>query len=114
MIPYNILFGCVAILLALYYYIVGKYNYWRAHGVKGPTPLPIVGNFGGIILGKTSVGELLKKIYVEYSEEPLIGIYMGFKPVLIVRDPVLVKDVLIKDFPTFDERGMHVNEKVGS
>ncbi|XP_014475174.1 PREDICTED: probable cytochrome P450 6a13 [Dinoponera quadriceps] len=112
MFPYNILFGCAAILLALGYYVIAKYNYWKARGVKGPKPLPIVGNFGRIIAGKMSLGDFLKEIYVKYRGEPLIGIYSGLEPILVVKDPAFIKDVLIKDFSVFADRGIHVNDKI--
>lgn len=112
MIYYNILLGCVAVFLMLYYYITSKYNYWKVRGVKGPTPLPFLGNFGKILVGKKNLANFLEEIYVNYSGEPLVGIYSGLDPILVVKDPTFIKDVLIKDFSNFAERGIYVNEKV--
>lgn len=108
---YDTFLGCFALLLLVYYYVTTKYNYWKVRGVKGPAPLPIIGNFGRIILGKISLADFLKEIYNRYSEEPLIGIYSGFQPILVVRDPTFIKDVLIKDFSNFADRKTTVNEK---
>lgn len=112
MIHYDILLGCVVIFLVLYYYISTKYSYWKVRGVKGPTPVPILGNFGRILLGKTTLAAFLQEIYVKYSGEPLVGIYSGLDPILVVKDPEFIKDVLIKDFSNFAERGIYVNDKV--
>ncbi|EFN73380.1 hypothetical protein EAG_07099, partial [Camponotus floridanus] len=32
-------------------------------------------------------------------------IFTGMTPILIVKDPDLIKDILIKDFPKFSNRG---------
>lgn len=111
---YDIFLGCLALFLLMYYYVTTKYNYWKVRGVKGPAPLPIIGNFGGIIFGKISMGDFVKEIYNRYSEESLIGIYCGFQPILIVRDPTFMKDVLIKDFSNFADRRIALNEKVSN
>ncbi|KAF7394824.1 hypothetical protein HZH66_007998 [Vespula vulgaris] len=47
-----------------------------------------------------------------YSDEPYIGIFVRNTPILILKDPILIKDVLIKDFTSFSERHTSVTKKV--
>jgi cytochrome P450 family 6 len=37
--------------------------------------------------------------------------FIGFRPVLVLRDPDLIKTILVKDFNTFYERNVHSNHK---
>uniref|UniRef100_A0AAU7N4W7 unspecific monooxygenase n=1 Tax=Maruca vitrata TaxID=497515 RepID=A0AAU7N4W7_MARVT len=100
----------VAILAGLvsvfYYWMKKKFSFWSERGVRGPKPYPIVGNFGSVILGRESGQMYLKRIYLEYEDEKLVGLYRGFQPVLLVRDLELLKQVLVKDFHVFQDRGM--------
>lgn len=70
------------------------------------------GNFQDVMLRKVTAGEYLTEIYNEYKDEPLIGIFDRKTPLLIVKDSNLIKDVLIKDFFKFDDRGLSTHEKV--
>lgn len=45
------------------------------------------------------------------TDEPVIGIFSLFQPQLIVRDPELIRNVLVKDFAHFSDRGVYVDEK---
>lgn len=74
--------------------------------------LSVIGNFGRIILGKIFLSVYLKRVHKKYKRKSLIGIYWGSEPILIVKDLVLIKDILIKDFSVFINRGIDTNEKV--
>lgn len=109
---YNVLLGIVTLLLAIYYFIRVKYSYWKVRGVKGPKPLPFVGNFGKIFTRKVLMNDYLTELYEKYKSEPLIGIYSGIDPILVVKDPAFIKDVLIKDFSIFANRTKFARDKV--
>lgn len=61
---------------------------------------------------KISIGDYLTKIYNDYKEESFIGIFQRMTPVLIVKDPDIIKDILIKDFSVFSNKGFNIFEKV--
>lgn len=46
------------------------------------------------------------------SSEPFVGVYSLLTPVLVLRDPELIRTILIKDFSSFPYRGWYVNEDV--
>jgi hypothetical protein len=53
------------------------------------------------VLLKTTIGEQLQRIYNEHSDKPYVGIFSFDKPSLLIREPQLVKNILVKDFYTF-------------
>ncbi|GFU17298.1 cytochrome P450 3A8 [Nephila pilipes] len=69
-------------------------------GIPGPKPNLIFGN----------ILELYKKGPIKCHEEwvkrygRVLGYYYGMKPVLLVTDPYILKDIFIKDFPKFINR----------
>lgn len=101
-----------ASLLLLYYYLTQTFDYWKIRGVKGPKPILIFGNVKDVMRAKISISIFLKNMYDKYKDERMVGIFEKDVPSLILRDPDLIKDVLIKDFSVFPERPMFSNEKV--
>ena len=80
------------------------YRYWKKKGVKGPEPsLFGLGHttelFKGI--GQNDMGA--KKWAKEYGA--IYGLYMMTKPVLVVNDPDVAKEISIKKFSIFSTRG---------
>lgn len=93
-----------AVALLLYYYSISALQFWEKRGVKTPKPIPFLGNFKDVFLGKISINDCFVKVYNDYKDEPMVGVYGGHIPHLVLRDPDLIKDVLIKDFPNFVNR----------
>lgn len=100
-----------ATLLFLYYYLTRTFDFWKIRGVKGPKPLPFFGTVKDVLKAKYSIGYYVRNIYYEYKSEKLVGIFLKNKPAVVLRDPDLIKDVLIKDFTVFPERPVFMHEK---
>lgn len=94
----------VTVLILLYYYSKSKLEYWEKRGVKGPKPLPFVGNYKDVFLGKASVSDSFEDAYNNFKDEQVVGLYVGHTPLLVLRDPEIIKTVLIKDFSVFADR----------
>ena len=110
--PFEIICGITAIFLGVYYYLTSNFDFWKSRGIRGPQPILGFGNFKDVILSKQAVGDYLMKMYNDYKDESMIGLFSGKTPILILKNPELIKDVLIKDFSTFADRGIPVSEKV--
>src|SRR5436190_20825139 len=109
---FEIMCGIAAVLFGVYYYLTSTFDFWKSRGIRGPRPIPGFGNFKDVMLGKVAAGDYLMKIYNDYKDESMIGVFSGKTHLLIVKNPELVKDILIKDFSTFSDRGLPINEKV--
>ncbi|KAF3426870.1 hypothetical protein E2986_12669 [Frieseomelitta varia] len=109
---FEILCGVAALLIAVYYYATSTFDFWKNRGVVGPRPLPYIGNIKEILFARKSLADYTREIYIAYKNEPMVGLYSRRSPVLLLRDPKLIKNVLITDFPNFTGRGTIINEKV--
>lgn len=110
--PFEILCGIAAVIIALYYFLTLNFDFWKSRGIRGPQPIPIFGNFKDMLFHKISPGDFVTEIYNAYKDEPMIGIFARTTPILIIKDPDLIKNVLIKDFSVFANRGIHTFDKV--
>lgn len=108
----EILCSFAVLFLACYYYFTSTFNFWHSRGIPGPEPVPLYGNLRDIMFGKMSVGSFVKQEYDKYSDQPMFGIFASRTPILVVNDPDLIKEILIKNFSSFANRGIRIFEKV--
>ncbi|XP_061722392.1 LOW QUALITY PROTEIN: cytochrome P450 6B2-like [Cydia pomonella] len=96
----------VSALGLLYLYLKKKNEYWKSRGLITPKPLPLLGNYGDFILLKKNLPDTVNKICKQFPKEPIVGAYYGTEPVIIVKDPELLKLVITKDFYYFSSRDL--------
>ncbi|XP_015114682.1 cytochrome P450 6k1 [Diachasma alloeum] len=92
------------IVYLIYRYMTRNFGYWKARGVVCVSPSPFFGSFGDFLMGRKSVGGFLWDVYNYSKDAPYVGFFGFDKPMLLVRDPGLIKQILIKDFDYFKDR----------
>lgn len=97
--------------ISVYSYVRNAFSYWQRKGVPFLKPNFPFGNIANSFLQRVSLAEELKKFY-DNSNEPVLGIYTTVKPTLLARDPKIIQDILIREFSSFDHRGMYFNEEI--
>lgn len=100
----------VGVAVALvYHFYKSIYTYWERKGVPHQAPLPLLGNMKGVGT-KYHSREILDRLYKQFKgKAPIAGMYLFIQRVAIILDLDLVKQVLIKDFKTFQNRGVFNN-----
>ncbi|XP_025114691.1 uncharacterized protein LOC112576449 [Pomacea canaliculata] len=86
--------------LLLYVYGTWNFGYWKSRGVPGPPPTPFFGNtrsmvYKGFVQSLWAFSKQYGRIY---------GIYSGQKPMLVINDLDILKEVFVKDFHHFTDR----------
>ena len=110
---FQLLCGISVLLLAIYYHYSSCYNFWKSRNIPGPKPIIFIGNFLTVLLKRESIADWTKRLYDQYKNEPAFGIYMGTSPLLIPNNLDIIKDILIRDFSLFAERGFKIfDEKI--
>ncbi|KAM3960438.1 cytochrome P450 6B6-like [Aphomia sociella] len=97
-------------LAVFYYYSVKSYKYWESKGIKHDKPSPIFGNNLRNFIAQKSITELAVEAYWKYPKEKVVGFYRAGRPELVVRDPEIIKRILITDFLHFYPRGLNTNK----
>ncbi|PAA80042.1 hypothetical protein BOX15_Mlig021430g1 [Macrostomum lignano] len=98
-----------AALGAAVVYIYGSwpYRYWKKRGVKGPTMVPILGD----MLRFVKFGGFRQMMLADLQEFGRVyGTYFMRRPVLVVADPDMLKQICIKRSENFTDRGTLGNE----
>ncbi|EDV48829.1 probable cytochrome P450 6d5 isoform X1 [Drosophila erecta] len=107
MIGIYLLIGAVTLL---YVYLKWTFSYWDRKGFPSTGVSIPFGALESVTKGKRSFGMAIYDMY-KSTKEPVIGLYLTLRPALLVRDAQLAHDVLVKDFASFHDRGVYVDEK---
>ncbi|CAG9805402.1 unnamed protein product [Chironomus riparius] len=92
----------IALVALLYVYLTWNFNYWSKRGVPGPKAKVFLGDLPNGIMRKQNVAYDFQKIYKEFkAKTPFVGIIQMRDPRLIILEPELIKDVLIRKFHYF-------------
>lgn len=105
----DVLILTITLTITLYLYLARNNNYWKKRGIPYLKPLPFFGNVRDIFLIKKSLGDCCRSLY-ERSDKPYVGIFVCDDPYLLLRNPEVIKSILIKDFAYFMNRSS-VNNK---
>uniref|UniRef100_A0A6M2E210 Putative cytochrome p450 cyp3/cyp5/cyp6/cyp9 subfamily n=1 Tax=Xenopsylla cheopis TaxID=163159 RepID=A0A6M2E210_XENCH len=99
----------LALLLCYLWHVA---NYWRRKKVVAPSPSEFFGTLWGIISNSEHFGLTADKFYKRFHGQPYYGIFLFFKPLFVVRNLDLVKNVLQTDFASFQKNDFDVNEEL--
>lgn len=108
----TVLFLSAVFLFILWY--KRTYSYWRRHGIPHVKPLPVIGTMKDVFKLEKNVALHIADMYnyPGMEKEPVVGIYVLHKPALVIREPLMIKSVLIKEFHNFHERYCELDESV--
>lgn len=99
------------LVVIAFWFLRKTYSYLEELGIPHPKPSWIMGNLSGV--GSSfHMADLIKKMYSEYKGKDVIsGFYTLISPTLVVTDFEVVKQITVKDFSSFTDRGFLVNEE---
>lgn len=96
----------ISFLIGVIYLIINYvFSYWQRKNIPFIKPTLLFGNLGPSIRRQISIGVNLKNLY-DTSNEPIVGIYSLFRPMLLIRDAEIAKTILTTDFSYFHDRGV--------
>ncbi|EDW15253.1 probable cytochrome P450 9f2 [Drosophila mojavensis] len=90
----------VVILLVAYHWATLHYNFFKDRGIQYDKPYPFFGSMIKMFLRQQSMFDIVVDLYNK-GDGKVFGIFEQRKPLLMIRDPELVKQITIKDFDHF-------------
>lgn len=107
-----VVIALILFIFALIYFTVEKrYKFWSDLGYDLiPTDF-IFGNLKGVG-SKIASFERFDELYKAYKgKTETVGMYMFLSPTLMILDLELLKNIYIRDFQSFHDRGFYFNKK---
>jgi cytochrome P450 family 6 len=100
------------VLAVVYAYFKMSFTYWKKRNIPYVEPIFPFGNFSDAFFLRKNIGQVHESFYKKLDGEKYGGIYSFTKPRFTVRDPDIIKNILIKDFTSFHDRGLFRDEEI--
>lgn len=98
------------IIYLCFAYIKWKNSYWQRHQIPFLKAKSLYESFTSTRTKHLS--QEMAFIYHKYKDKsPMLGLYFYLQPVLLVTDLDLIRNILIKDFQHFQNRGLFYNQQ---
>lgn len=97
---------CAVAGAGLFYVRFVIFTHWKRLRFDFIAPMLPFGNLSSTMLRQTSFGCNIRQLY-DRSTAPLVGIFLLWRPALLVRCPRLARRMLGPDFAHFHDRGMY-------
>lgn len=96
----------VVFVLSAWFVLRYRNGYWERRGIPFIPATILVGNLLDLCMVKKPMVSLLSEWYNHPAgkNSAVVGIHLFQRPVILVRDLELVKDILVKDFAVFNNR----------
>ena len=105
------IFSCTLAFLSLvfiYWFGYGRFQHFKKDRLKGPIPTPFLGNILDFAQCKWQLHLMVDNYYKKYGG--VFGMYINSSPTVVVSDPDMVKQVLVKDFAKFHDRQVRTHQ----
>ncbi|XP_037949037.1 cytochrome P450 6a2-like [Teleopsis dalmanni] len=110
-VTYILLYLLIGVLSVAFYFVRRKFNYWKDRGIPYDEPHPIYGSFRNF-RKNCIIQDVHFALYKKFKGvAPFVGIFFFQRPTAYILDRQLAKNILIKDFPVFADRGGFYNER---
>ncbi|XP_043947048.1 probable cytochrome P450 6d5 [Drosophila biarmipes] len=104
------LYLLIAVVSLLYVYLKWTFSYWDRKGFPSTGVSVPFGALESVAKGKRSFGMAIYDMYLS-TKEPVVGLYFTVRPGLLIRDAQIAHDIVTKDFASFHDRGVYVDEE---
>jgi len=101
----------IVLAVTIYGFLLHQFSYWKRRNVPYLEPHLIYGNAKGVETEFHHTKFWIDMYQKLKSKGPVAGIYVFFFPIAIVTDLDLIKQILVKDFNVFVNRGHYLNTK---
>ncbi|KAH8375795.1 hypothetical protein KR200_008488 [Drosophila serrata] len=107
---FSLILLALSLLTLAWFYLKNHYEFWERRGfpVEKGSGLPF-GCLDSVWRREKNMGLAIHDIYLK-SKERFVGIYLLFRPGVLVRDAALARRILAQDFASFHDRGVYVDE----
>ncbi|XP_032682976.1 cytochrome P450 9e2-like [Odontomachus brunneus] len=103
-----VIIGVVKVIANIHY----QYTYWKKRGIPYIRTLPGLGTSWKVFLRRMSFVEYSISAYEYVPDAKYIGLMDMATPLVLLRDPELIRDVMVKDFEHFPDHRTIASEDI--
>lgn len=105
----------IILCVLLNFYFKEKLSYFKKRGIPNLPTWPVLGCMGDAILHRKHISDIVYDIYNVDQDAKYVGLFdLNMRPIIMLRDPELIKEISIKNFDNFADRKTYIDASIGS
>lgn len=100
----------ITLLSLIYFWLRYRYSHWERHKVRGPKPVFLFGNLLKQLTFSEHIGLAYQRWYNTYNDVPYVGFYKLLQPAVMIRDPELQREMLVRAFTNFQTNDVTISD----
>ena len=106
-----ILYLAAAALYLFYKWVTKNYEFFKERGIAFQKPVFLFGTNMNMLINKKSLPEIIALRYNAFYEEKMVGLFEMRTPLLMVKDPAIIKQLAVKEFDSFLDHQVILSEE---
>ncbi|XP_051157203.1 cytochrome P450 9e2-like [Leptopilina boulardi] len=106
LVLWTLIIGALGVLLFLFF----KVNFWKRKKIPHLKPVLLFGNTAPIFFQTKPIGQFVADLYNSFPNAKYFGMMDIHKPVAVIRDPELIKEICVKNFENFIDHQSFIDE----
>lgn len=102
----------IVVVLAIYYFVNLNSDYFEKQNVKFRRGVPGLGFIVDSYIMKKHIADIFGDLYKQFSDTKIFGMFEFHRPIYVIRDIELIKQVTVKEFDHFVNHRMTIDENV--
>ncbi|XP_003486048.3 cytochrome P450 9e2-like [Bombus impatiens] len=99
----------LAKLISLFHH---QYSYWKKRHVPHVRAMPVFGSAWKLFTRRVSLPDYCTFVYNYYPNARYVGMMDFSTPVVVIRDPEMIREIAVKNFEHFPDHQSFINEKI--
>jgi cytochrome P450 family 9 len=102
----------IVLLGLLYLWSIWTHDYFKIRKVPYKKPTPLFGNLTGLATQSDTMFNVINNIYKSHPNNKFLGVFEFRNPLVMIRDPDLIKQITVKDFEHFLDHRVIIDETI--
>ncbi|KAF2894284.1 hypothetical protein ILUMI_11889 [Ignelater luminosus] len=94
------------VALFVYFFLIKPFSYWKERNVPSYSTLQTWSEIFFSLIQYRALPDAIIKLYKDFPNSRYFGGYQFSKPIIIIRNPDLIKQITVKDFDHFVDHSM--------
>lgn len=108
----SVILFIISAILYVHWLFKKVHKFFDKNGIPYVKPTWLVGNMGEVITLRKATAVVYLELYKKMEPHKFAGVFNLHTPTIMIRDPEMIKQILIKDFSHFRDRANPVSSDV--
>ncbi|KAL7019935.1 hypothetical protein ACKWTF_011309 [Chironomus riparius] len=106
------LFLLTVLVFFIFKWSTSSFDFFRKQGIPYRKPVPFFGTYSNVFMKLKPFNEILHDWFYEFENEKISGLFEFRRPIVLIKDPQIIKQLTVKEFDHFTDHRVVITENM--